>query len=303
MNRIEVEEARAMTDALEAAHSVPNYAVQSHTHCRHCGYDLHGLSAEGRCPECGARVADSLGEALLVAADPKWLTSLVRGLHALLIGFGLVILLVIASVFIGSSPMFEDARLALFCLSVAGIICWFAAGGWALSTPDPSGQGEREYGTARKIARWALVLGALQGFLDCVALFYADRSFAIAQAVLSETALAQIVGVVGVFAHLQYLQKLMLRVPNRGFSASARTLKLVLPLLWGFFYLVTLLGMITPTVSVGLLLGLALIIGLIGLLFGLGYLGFLVSLERCLSGVLAEANRNVAKARIESQGS
>ena len=34
--------------------------VSASLHCRHCGYDLRGLDASGRCPECGFDVWSSV---------------------------------------------------------------------------------------------------------------------------------------------------------------------------------------------------------------------------------------------------
>src|SRR5436190_11050691 len=59
--------------------------------CVGCRYDLRGLRADGRCPECGMEIAQSLWvcrrwqhrrahrQELLSAADPKWLRQLCVG--------------------------------------------------------------------------------------------------------------------------------------------------------------------------------------------------------------------------------
>ena len=57
--------------------------------CVCCGYDLRGLSADDRCPECGTSVARSLHGERLSNADPSWLRSVERG--QLLIGLGCVV--------------------------------------------------------------------------------------------------------------------------------------------------------------------------------------------------------------------
>lgn len=38
-------------------------------HCRRCGYDLKGLSASGRCPECGLPIADTITQLVDPAAS------------------------------------------------------------------------------------------------------------------------------------------------------------------------------------------------------------------------------------------
>jgi hypothetical protein len=42
-------------------------AARHHPHCHRCGYDLHGLSETGRCPECGAAYVALSGFALLLS--------------------------------------------------------------------------------------------------------------------------------------------------------------------------------------------------------------------------------------------
>jgi len=51
--------------------------------CKHCGYNLRTLLLAGRCPECGAAVADTLAQPPqappLEASDGAWLRTLVAG--------------------------------------------------------------------------------------------------------------------------------------------------------------------------------------------------------------------------------
>ena len=61
-----------MSDMVRQAGSV----IEVDTECIHCGYNLRGLTNEGRCPECGSPVDDSLRGNLLRHADPDWLDRL-----------------------------------------------------------------------------------------------------------------------------------------------------------------------------------------------------------------------------------
>lgn len=48
--------------------------------CAGCGYNLRGLTGEGRCPECHYAVPRSLDPDRLLFADPRWLAAVTRGL-------------------------------------------------------------------------------------------------------------------------------------------------------------------------------------------------------------------------------
>ncbi len=51
--------------------------------CAPCGYDLRGLPADGRCPECGREIRCSLSPDRLMFADGAWLADLKRALALL----------------------------------------------------------------------------------------------------------------------------------------------------------------------------------------------------------------------------
>ncbi|MBN1512008.1 MAG: hypothetical protein JXB13_08335 [Phycisphaerae bacterium] len=53
--------------------------------CGTCGYNLRGLSPDGRCPECGHPIEESRYDPRLAAADPRWLRAIRRGFTILLV--------------------------------------------------------------------------------------------------------------------------------------------------------------------------------------------------------------------------
>jgi hypothetical protein len=57
----------------------PQGVVTVSVPCRHCTYDLRGLSFDGKCPECGTPIESSLGPWLIHFAPLDWLIFLVRG--------------------------------------------------------------------------------------------------------------------------------------------------------------------------------------------------------------------------------
>ncbi len=67
--------------------------------CVHCGYNLRGLAATGKCPECGREIATSLAIASISShSDPRWLRQINQGRMLALgvcyakLGIGLVLL-------------------------------------------------------------------------------------------------------------------------------------------------------------------------------------------------------------------
>jgi hypothetical protein len=77
----------------------PTSGPIAHDHpCRKCGYNLRGLSADGRCPECGTPVGYSLKGDLLRFCDPGWLDTLYRGARMFVYGIAAIVFGFIAAV-------------------------------------------------------------------------------------------------------------------------------------------------------------------------------------------------------------
>jgi len=64
--------------------SPPQSATLRDMTCGTCGYNLRGLSPDGRCPECGHPIEESRYDPRLAAADPRWLRAIRRGFTLLL---------------------------------------------------------------------------------------------------------------------------------------------------------------------------------------------------------------------------
>jgi hypothetical protein len=192
--------------------------VKSDIPCRKCGYNLRGLNSLGRCPECGTPVGLSVQGDLLRFADPNWLMTLRKGVNFILIGLLVTVIVVfVAGLLQRVLPPVVVQTLALGA-SVLMII-----GGWLLTEPDPSGLGEEQYGTARKLIRIALIVGAANSLLSVISsLATFDPAVFIAVAVVS--GLAGLVGVAGQVAQLNYLGKLAMRIPDLALAARARFL-------------------------------------------------------------------------------
>jgi hypothetical protein len=131
------------------------------TPCRKCQYNLRSLSLQGLCPECATPVSLSVGD-LLLYSDPAWLHKLCAGINfiliTILIGIAGIILDVIASAI--SHSTVPSILVAFACGVLFFIGCWF------LTAPDPSGLGEDQYGTSRRIVRIALLIGVVDNVIS-----------------------------------------------------------------------------------------------------------------------------------------
>lgn len=68
--------------------------------CLQCKYNLHGLSLDGNCPECGYPVGNSVRRDLLRYADPDWVKRLASGAELVANGFNGFILCIFAIILI-----------------------------------------------------------------------------------------------------------------------------------------------------------------------------------------------------------
>jgi hypothetical protein len=212
-----VADGAAVGRALVDAHGAVAWDVP----CQGCGYNLRGLPAAGQCPECGAPAAASLRGNLLQFSRPEWIRQLSRGARLSMWGAGLTLLTAVVGI-----PVLIFTRRArgLFQLVmiVGRVVGW--TGGWLLTEPDPSGKGEDEYGTSRKVIRWCLGLEVGRQVLSLV------RNFAPPPIVLLNPLqlamdVCMVAGVVGWIAELNYLQKLARRLPDAWIERRARFLK------------------------------------------------------------------------------
>jgi hypothetical protein len=111
-------------------------------------------------------------------------------------------------------------------LSLGGSI-FSLIGSWFITEPDPSGIGENEYGTARKVIRITLLIQ-----LASVPLNFAGEATVLPpvgrQLILVISGLLGICGIVGLIAQLQYFGKLAVRIPDPSLASRANFLKFAL---------------------------------------------------------------------------
>lgn len=196
-----------------------NGALIVDTPCRKCAYNLRGLTAGGRCPECGSAVGLSIVGDLMRFSDPSWVDRLALGCLLILWGLladlvGTVLGVVMSTV----APVIGG----IVQLAGSAIGLW---GAWLLTSPDPSGIGEQEYGKARRITRAALLAGligeAAAILVDALPLPpVAMITFGLLMILLA------LFSIVGAYYLLVYLERLSARIPNVVLAGKARAIRL-----------------------------------------------------------------------------
>jgi uncharacterized membrane protein len=214
----------------------PPQTVVTDTPCRKCGYNLRGLSTAGRCPECGTPVGYSFHGDLLQFCDPNWVETLYKGAQAFVIGVVVIVLGTIVVGLMGAAT--GSAAAAALLVGLVVLVGWglTVLGWWRMTEPDPSGLGEDQYGTSRKIIRVALIVGIVQQILNMLGKVVGPES-GLMIGIQLLALVAGIVGVVGFFAQLTYLKKLALRIPDPVLSNRANFLTYALPISYGLIIL------------------------------------------------------------------
>lgn len=275
----------------------PSGIVTSDLTCRKCGYNLRGLSINGRCPECGSPVGLSAQGNLIRFSDPGWVNTLRRGAKMIIYGIATIVLAIIVGILLAMAIGTAGGVLAGIA-AVAGYVM-IMVGWWQLTEPDPSGVGEDEYGTSRKIIRVTLVLGVINQVLNLIVNAGPPPSVRVGIQILSF--LIGIAGVVGIFAQLQYLKKLSLRIPDDSLASRAQFLMYGL----GFGYAaVVVVGLVaglmagsgTVSPALGVLGCFGGIIGLVVLVLLIMYLRMIERLGKRFGEEAAVAEQTWARA-------
>jgi hypothetical protein len=199
--------------------------------CRRCGHDLRGLSSADRCPNCGAAAGFTLEGELIRYADIEWQRALASGTRLVIAGALVIVggamiglIAVVVELFMPGKP---SGRVGLITI-VAGLALGYLLslrGYWKLTRRDPSGAGEARYGRSRRVARWGLVIGVVGaevGFMRGFAVG-AGWTASTSEAVIAEViiALSTLAVIVGLFAQLDYLRKLIRRLRDGKLAARA----------------------------------------------------------------------------------
>ena len=211
----------------------PPSVVATDTPCRKCGYNLRGLSTDGRCPECGTPVGYSFHGDLLRFCDPNWVETLYKGAKSFIIGVVVIILGSIVVGLMGAATGSAAAGRATGWTRRAGRMGPHRARVVAHDRARPQRPGRRPVRHLAKIIRFALIVGVVQQLLNLLTkMLGPESSITIGLQVLA--LVAGIIGVVG-FAHLTYLKKLAMRIPDPVRTAELPTC--ALPISYGLIIL------------------------------------------------------------------
>lgn len=127
--------------------------------CIHCRYNLRTLASEGRCPECGHPVMESLRARYLWQSPPSWVENITTAARALTICVGLVLGLIISIAFVGLiHPPFAESGTACAAVLLVFLPLVVIAGLVGLTERDPNLRHMPEGFNARRVIRWSLQL-------------------------------------------------------------------------------------------------------------------------------------------------
>jgi hypothetical protein len=208
--------------------------------CRQCGYNLQGLIPSTNCPECAMPIVRSIRGDELRFSDPGWVRILAQGAQVILIGIFTVL----------AGGLLFGAGVAIYAVTLRGAInpnaiitaasflalpmVIIIAGVWRLTTPDP-GQLETEPTiTARKLARWCVLLSLfaipMQMMGGNPGIVISPNSNIPTPSLTFQilTILAQNISVVGFVAGLLHLSRLAKRIPNPSLTKQS------LIVMWGY---------------------------------------------------------------------
>ena len=212
--------------------------------CVRCGYDLHGLSRDGPCPECGTPIDRSLGGQRLAAADPGWLARLALGQSLLAMGLYLAMLglclvpLVALLLFILMVAMnrlsISELSVTLIFVSLMGVVFIGTALGWIgaflVTAQDPRESGVEPAHSARHLTRWGLAAPVLL-IVVTIAAHWLPLSYTTLVLVRTALPLLAALGVTVVIAALlSCLAGRASRIPDQ--KLARRTYRIGLALRW-----------------------------------------------------------------------
>ncbi len=188
--------------------------------CRRCAYNLRGLPGGGRCPECGLPVGRSAWGDMLRYSDPAWVEKLQHGLLLALCG---LLCRVAVALMARLAATGADAPVLMALLDLGATMVGYY-GVWRLTTRDPSGIGEDQYGRTRRFIRFALVVALVLDIGAAMTTVMVALPVALLAGPPIAVILTTLLDVAALLATLSYLEKLARRVPDDDLADRAQVL-------------------------------------------------------------------------------
>ncbi len=215
------------------------FIIEDDRLCITCGFEIRGLPSDGKCPECGTSIEDSLRSGPLFFADPAYLRTIHCGTVIVLVSVGCKIIFPIGAPLIAAlaNPA-SGAGAGLVTAITAMFVPWVGSsfGWWLLAAPDPGLKETIRDGRIRRLAR---ALSAVIGVAAAAALPFSFAGGAQASPFGSTAWVAGAALVVGFivlgvwfFPAMMYLRGLGRRIPNVALRRRAGLMMWVMPLCW-----------------------------------------------------------------------
>ncbi len=239
-----------MSDSYDLAEPLPdgplespprhNVLADSDVFCIQCGYNLHGLTPERNCPECGMPIERSLRGNLLRNSSPAYLRKLHQGVFLILAAIIAQVLLIMVSFGIGiaSASMAGSAPAMLqLILNILGTFVSLASlyGWWLFSSPDPAYVGREHGAAARRIVRLSVVLTAVVTVVNTPIAYFVNPGAGLGDPLML---LMMAVGLISIgvsamlfFASMLYMRWLTPRIPDEKLFRRSKTYMWLLPIL------------------------------------------------------------------------
>lgn len=170
--------------------------------CVQCGFNLRGLQSDGRCPECGVAIGQTLRGETLRFANRRWVTMLRVGIALALATLGLAP----GNLVVEIKGGWEMRVLWIGAEELAG----FAAV-WCLSAQEPRLTGRERWGSLR---RWLRLMALLQLGAILLAMAAGMGSGRGQQWMLLAALILQVAAMPQLCLFFAYLERLADRIPD-----------------------------------------------------------------------------------------
>ncbi len=225
-------------DQLQAAlagheHRPVDLLIERDLPCTGCGYNLRGIAENGACPECGRAAVQSIHGDRLHFADPRWMSTIRRGLRLILqVLLGGYLLAITLVSLLPSDSVLGKFLFAVFVPSLASML--MCVGVYRAASREPNPASPEPPMTRRRLTRIISIAAAvsLPAYLACTFdadshSLYSDDHLAVAvEYILLTGLLAWPVMVYSLFLHLMTLAH---RIPDRPLVFQTRVLLVAAP--------------------------------------------------------------------------